>query len=247
MANSPHILITRPTGQQKQFARDCQALGFRVSHLPCLAIEGLQNPSLNTERVSKACRILFTSSNAVRYADALLPLPWRESAVQAIGPATARALVEKGQILASEPAKPYNSEAFLLQADTLAPQRLIIIKGVGGRTLIGDTLEKLGWQVEHIDVYKRLLPQLSPSRIDEILQPATPDVISVASNETLTNLMTLSGKHRSEILRAQLLVNSERCASLACDIGFRRTAIVAQPAGDQGQLASLKQWLNNQR
>lgn len=246
MVNSPHILITRPTGQHEQFARDCHALGFRVSHLPCLAIEGLQNPSLNADSVAKADSILFTSSNAVRYADALLPLPWKESAVRAIGPATARALVEKGQILASEPEKPYNSEAFLLQAGTLAPQRLIIVKGMGGRMLISDALEKLGWQVEPVDVYKRLLPRLSATRIDEILQPAAPDLISVASNETLTNLMILTGKQRPEILRAQLLVNSERCAKLASDIGFSKTAIVAQAAGDQGQLDSLKQWLNDQ-
>lgn len=243
LEHDPHILITRPSGQYKQLALGCQALGFRVSHLPCLAIEGIQNESLLEEYVAKAGSILFTSKNAVEYAHVLQPFPWNQASILAIGPATAKSLTDKGQALAWEPKAPYNSDALLEQLVQVSPARLTIVKGIGGRTAINDSLSELGWHIDTIDVYKRVRPVLAPELVDDVFKSTAPDIISISSNETLSNLMTLIGKHRSTLLRCQLLVNSERCAELAETLGFALPALVAQFAGDQGQVSTLKHWL----
>jgi len=245
MVHGPHVLITRPSGQHEQFALECKALGFQVSHLPSLAIEGTENKSLRSEIVNQADSILFTSQNAVEHAHAQLPLPWAGVAVRAIGPSTARALIQRGQVLASEPCAPFNSDAFLAQIGRNPPERLIIVKGQGGRTLISERLSGLGWHVQSLDVYKRLLPEASPLQVDEIFRSPEPDIVSIGSNEALTNLMTLAGNHRPALLQIQLVVNSHRCANLAVQLGFHHPTLVAQPAGDQGQLLQLKQWLQN--
>lgn len=243
MVHGPHVLITRPSGQHEQFAQACKALGFVVSHLPCLEIVGTENKSLCSEIVTQADSLLFTSQNAVEHAHAQLPLPWAGVAVHAIGPATAKALLLKGQALASEPCAPFTSDAFLAQISRSPPEQLIIVKGLGGRTLISERLKELGWRVQTLDVYKRLLPETSPNQVDEIFCSPEPNIVSIGSNETLTNLMTLAGDHQSALLRIQLVVNSYRCAVLARQLGFHHNALIAQPAGDQGQLLQLKQWL----
>jgi len=245
MMHSPHVLITRPAGQHEHLAQACSALGFQVSHLPCLAIEGLENKSLHRECIAQTDSVLFTSLNAVEYAHGQLPMPWPGVVARAIGPATANALVSKGQALISEPCAPFTSDAFLAQMESHPPERLIIVKGLGGRTLISDHLSELGWHVQTLDVYRRLLPDISPAYVDEIFQSSVPDIVCLSSNESLNNLMMLIGDHRTELLDIQLLVNSDRCANLADSLGFRHPALVAQSAGDQGQLSQLKQWLQN--
>lgn len=245
MVQGAHVLITRPSGQHEQFSQACKALGFVVSHLPCLAIEGIANRSLRGDIIAQANSVLFTSQNAVEHAHAQLPLPWAGVAIHAIGPATAKALRSKGQTLASEPNAPFNSDAFLTQISTHPPERLIIIKGQGGRTLISETLMLAGWHVHTLDVYKRRQPEISPVLVNDIFRTSVPDIVSVSSNETLSNLITLVGSNQASLLRLPLVVNSERCAVLAVQLGFQHRALIAQPVGDQGQLRQLKLWLQN--
>lgn len=246
----PRILVTRPMGQHENFARACAELGFAISHLPCLAIQPLHpsahdaSPWLQSSAVMSTQfeTVLFTSVNAVNFAHQLLPLPWPEISVHAIGAATARALKSHDQPLAMAPEAPYNSEAYLLQLQRLAPSRLLIIKGVGGRGHIHSHLNDLSWHVETLDVYRRTLPAINRESIDAVFQPDVPDIISVTSNETLENLLLLADDHRELLLQIPLIVNSQRCADLALSRGFIEPARVADPAGDSGQLMQLERW-----
>ena len=241
---APRVLITRPHGQHHGFVRQCAALGFQVEHLPCMEIVALDVNTDHLKRLlTKHCNVLFTSTNAVHCIHQRLPLPWSGITVHAIGEATAKALAAYGQVIAFSPTSPFNSEAYLAQLANQTPSSLLIAKGVGGRELIQKQLHELGWQVETFDTYERRVPSLHARLVDSVFVPTPPDVVTVTSNEILLNLWHLCQSYRDPLRAIQLVCNSKRCAQLATELGFSTRALIAEPAGDTGQVACLEQWI----
>ena len=243
MSFSPHILITRPEGQHKAMAAACEKLGFRVSHLPCLVIKLIGSEHLDSEPAISFDSVVFTSVNAVKGAAALRSFPWPDIAVYAVGPATANALAECGQTLIAQPRAPYNSEALLAQLVVQKPGRVLIVKGEGGRTKLAHSLISAGWVVQACNVYQRQLPAIDKPRLSEIFDSNPPDIISVTSNEVLNNLLILAAAYKPVLLSRPLIVNSQRAADAAVRAGFTQQPLVAQSAGDQGQLDRLQRWM----
>lgn len=243
---SAHILNTRPAGQHLPFSNSLQALGFRVSHLPCLLIKCLPGNQLEQDPALNFDIVLFTSANAVRFAHLQRPFPWNKVAVHAIGAATASALQSLDQPLSLVPQAPFNSEAYLAQLRHLKPARLLLIKGEGGRGLIDSELKAMGWQVSSIDLYRRELPDIDASLAAQVFCESPPDIISITSNESLSNLVTLAGDYLPVLLKLPLVVNSQRAIEQAMRLGFLQTPLVADPPGDQGQLDAIVQWFRLQ-
>jgi len=239
-----HILITRPLGQQLPFAQECRKMGFKVSHIPCLAIEAFDSGQLLGPLLDTADIVLFTSQNAVLHAHAQHPLPWIGVQVHAIGNATAKLLSTFHQPLGTQPLAPFNSESCVRQLQRLPAQSLLIVKGVDGRSLIAEQLQPMGWTVSTHAVYRRTMPAVPHSLINEAFEKRPPDIVSIGSNETLLNLMTLTREYEPALLHSRLLVNSHRCSELAASIGFTRVPLVAMPAGDEGQLKALRTWVS---
>lgn len=241
------ILITRPLGQQKEITARCEKLGLQVVHLPCLTIEPLTNKRPHAELFKHCDAVLFTSKNAVIYAHMQWPLPWPGTRVHAIGPATTAALIAMGQPVELTPGPPFNSESYLHKLEALQPQRLLIIKGAGGRNLIASRLPRLGWTVQCLDVYQRRLPAICPKTVETLIRESPPDIISSTSNEALINLQALTRNHWQKMSKLPLIVNSERAATLAKSMGFEQPAMVASRAGDDGQLEQVKRWVRQRQ
>ena len=239
---SAHILNTRPSGQHLCFTHSLEALGFVVSHLPCLAISALPGQLLEKDPAEHVDIVLFTSANSVRFAHVQRPFPWSNVAIHAIGAATATALQALHQPLAMQPQAPFNSEACLAQLAQLMPARLLLIKGEGGRGLITSQLQAMGWQVVEMDLYRRELPDVDARTIAGLFGGTPPDLISITSNESLANLVTLAGDYLPVLLDIPLVVNSERAAEQAMQSGFRIRPLVANPPGDRGQLDAIRQY-----
>lgn len=239
------LLITRPLGQHERFRDACVELGLQVAHLPCLIIEPLRAREASAALQRAHGAVLFTSTNAVHHAHQLRPLPWPGVDAHAIGKATAQALSTLNQSPVKAPVKPYNSESFLESLEGASAQSLLIVKGLGGRSLIQQTLQNRGWTVDSVDVYQRRRPNDDESRAASIFTHTLFDLISVSSDEILINLLALSQPWHTQILGSQLIVNSDRCAQLAKQHGFIKPALVARPAGDDGQLQCLREWLSD--
>lgn len=242
-SSMPRVLITRPAGQHQDFAARCKEIGFDVSLLPCLQIVArpVEQQLLLQKRDAHEA-VLFTSANAVRCAHAIAPLPWPATKVHAIGAATAQCLQAHGQSVCLQPQSPFNSEAYLAQLEQQTPASLLIVKGQGGRGIIQPRLLSAGWCVDSVDVYDRVTPALSPQLVNAAFSPVPPDIISVTSNDVLKNLYQSCLDHRSTLINTPLVVNSERCADLARELGFMAEMHVAVPAGDTGQLVCLQRW-----
>ncbi len=240
----PRLLVTRPEGQENTLVADCEALGFTVVHVPCLEIQAT-NVRLEPSDLTDVDTVVFTSANAVAHANQKLALPWTEIDVYALGNATAKALATFGQSVISQPVAPYDSEAFvtLLKRQSALPERLLIIKGVGGRGYIEAQLALTSTSVVTLDVYRRQCPNPDASLATKLSTPF--DIISVMSNETLDNLVHLASPYLSTLLKHDLIVNSERIRQHALTRGFTGSLFVAPYAGNSGQIKLLTTWLEN--
>jgi len=237
------VLITRPAAQAEGLCRLVETAGGRAIRFPAIAIEPVANRELARTLLAQDWDlILFVSRNAVEQAIPLLPngrLPV-ESRLGVVGAATARALSRAGRTPDLMPTGRFDSESLLALPELadLSGRRVLIVRGVGGRGLLGDTLVERGARLAYAEVYRRALPVtdaaslLTHWRLDVQLATAT-------SGEILDNLLTLIGeKGRDLLLDTPLVVVSERTGRTATALGFVRVE-VADGASDAAVLAAL--------
>lgn len=237
------VLVTRPAGQAEPLCRLIEAAGGRAIALPAASILPASDPEPARALLAAPWDlIVFVSRNAVEQSLPLLPggrLP-EGPMIAAVGQATARALAAAGREPDLVPGGRFDSEA-LLAMDALEDvlgQRILIVRGEGGRATLGETLAKRGAQVAYAEVYRRVLPEIDPTPLvanwHRDIQAAT-----ATSDDILNNLLELvTAKGRDALLATPLVVVSERTATLARSLGFARVE-VAERAGDREVLAAL--------
>lgn len=110
------------------------------------------------------------------------------------------------------------SEALLSLASLrqLTHQRVLLVAGEGGRTLIADTLAARGAQVTRLAVYRRTY-QPPPPALRERLHSGDYRALIVTSGELLEYLAKWCGP---AALNQPLIVSSHRLATLAGKLGF---------------------------
>ncbi len=229
-----HIVLTRPAGQAEALAERIQAAGGEVLSLPLLAIAPPSNPihaGVLHAQLAHADVVIFISPNAVRMALAVLPAPdWSpESRLVAIGQGTARALHEAGFSHVLIPREGADSEAVLAlpELQHLAGQRILLVRGEGGRELLATALSERGAMVEHAVVYRRVA--LSPDMVALRQQGVLTFVIT--SSEALRILINAAReKDDAAWLRAQNFVFAHpRIAEQAKTHGLNRGIMAASP------------------
>lgn len=187
--------------------------------------------------------LIFVSRNAVEYGLPLFPagqLP--ASAVVAVGRATARALAAAGRTVDLAPEHRYDSEGLLELAELrqLNAKRVLIVRGNGGRSLLGDTLRARGAQVAYAEVYRREPPRVDIEPWIERLRDEV-DLLTATSTEILRNLCRTFGPHgRPLLVDRPLVVVSARIAATAEELGFKRIR-TTERADDQAILKALLQ------
>jgi len=237
------VLITRPAAQAEGLCRLVETAGGRAVRFPAIAIAPVANREPARELLAREWDlILFVSRNAVEQALPLFPrrrLP-TEPQLGAVGAATAQALTLAGLAPALMPTGRFDSES-LLALPALADlkgRRVLIVRGVGGRGLLGDTLIERGAQLAYAEVYRRTLPVTDAA---SLLTRWRRDVqlVTATSGEILDNLLTLIGEQGRDLLfDTPLVVISEGTGKTATALGFARVA-VADGAADAAVLAAL--------
>lgn len=226
------MLVTRPAHQADTLCRALAAAGGMPLRFPVIAIEPVALSSdqrRQVERLAQVDIVLFISPNAVHHGAGLLPRnapPPNGPALAAVGKGTARELQALlGRPVDIVPSGRFDSEALLalpaLQA--VAGKRVVIVRGVGGRELLADTLRQRGAEVDYLEVYRRTRPDPSPH------WPGRPDIITVTSGEGLDNLTLLAPEGLQAI---PLLVVSQRIAEQAERLGYQRVVVSANASNE---------------
>ena len=161
------ILVTRPTHQASPLMEAIEQAGGIALHFPTIQIECVDN-SLATEELLPHLDdyrlAIFTSPNAVDQGlpqmrrDRELPATLR---LAAIGTATAQRLQALlGRVIDIVPHGRSNSEGLLTEPalQEVDGQKIVIVRGTGGRELLASTLRARGAQVDYLEVYRRTRP-----------------------------------------------------------------------------------------
>jgi uroporphyrinogen-III synthase len=246
------ILITRPARQTHSWRAQLIAAGALVKSIPMLEIQPIEsgpaaqqikNHILDFDQYQHA---IFVSQNAVQLGCDWLENYWPQLPLGAryygIGAATGRALTDRG-VLAEIGGHSMDSETLLAlpALRSLKDERVLIFRGQGGRTLIGDTLRQRGARVDYCELYRRCLPSRARAQLAHCAQQ--PDAITVHSGETLANLAAcIANSARIDLKQAALVCPSRRVATEARELGFTLVH-TAENAGDRAMLAALKEAL----
>lgn len=241
------VLVTRPAHQAGGLAQAIRDAGGEPLLFPALGIEALPATQFAADRawLKHADALIFISPNAVRYGlTALGPLP-ADAQIFAVGPGTASGLREAGLAGVLTP-DGQDSEALLAMPAlaAVAGRRIALVRGVGGRPLLGDTLVARGAAVRVIECYRRVRPQADSAPLLARWQAGGLDAVTVASAETLANLIAILGESSVGLLaRTPVFVPHEKIAASASHMGL--THVHATPGGDAGLVEGMIRWFND--
>lgn len=223
------VLVTRPGQQAESLCQAIETVGDVAINFPLLVIE----PLADDTRIKQAAQslagydmVVFVSANAVRHFKPFLVEPVaHQGEWVAIGQATAAAMLDSGLPLTIKNQPPYTSEALLLlpQFADLSRQRVLIVKGVGGREHLAQQLQQRGATVDTIACYQRVMPDVDVRALVKQWHQQPIDAMVVTSSEALANLQTmLYDVLGGQLLVTPLVVISERLVEVAQRQGFTR-------------------------
>ncbi|MDP1925400.1 MAG: uroporphyrinogen-III synthase [Thiobacillus sp.] len=241
------VLVTRPLQQATALAQAIRRAGGSAFVFPALEIEAVPPAALSEPlaRLAAAGCVIFISPNAAQFGMAAIraggSLP---ASVQlfAVGPGTAHALAEHAVTNVITP-DGQDSEALLAlpQLHDVAGKRVVIVRGVGGRSLLADTLRERGATVDYLECYRRVRPDADATALLANWQAGGIDAVTVTSAETLHNLATLLGDAgRPLLLHTPLFVPHEKIAAAARQFGIAQ--VIATAGGDAGLVDGLINW-----
>lgn len=220
------VLNTRPKAQAHALSSLLERQGAIVTELPMLNITPIEtNGFKDFPPLSHYQQAIFISPNAVSYFfNQLPPNAWPPTVKTiAIGPGTADTLIKYHISIDTMPSE-YNSQGLLAlpTLNDVQGQAILLIKGIGGLTLITDTLNARGASVTELPIYLRDAPTINLKRIDDLWRRDAIDMIVITSQEALDNLFLSFGIEKRTWLCSKLfLVLSTRLVKAATDYGIK--------------------------
>lgn len=243
------ILVTRPSPAGEHLVARLRALGREAWHFPLINFtpgRGLpQLPGLLTALKPGDLGFIL-SQHAVEYAHGELArhhLDWpRHIRWFAIGRATALAFHKVSGLDIHYPQDRETSEVLLQLSElqNVVGKSALILRGNGGRELLGSTLTDRGAQVTFCECYQRCARDYNGAEEAHRWQQRGVTTLVVTSGEMLQQLYTLTPDwYRTRwLLTCQIVVVSERLARLARELGWQDIR-VADNADNDALLRAL--------
>jgi uroporphyrinogen-III synthase len=227
-----HVLVTRPQGQAADLVAAIETAGGCAIHCPVIAIERLSDSDTAEQQRCKQQfmaldqfqHVIFISTNAVKYGLQWIDQYWPQLPVginwYGIGGSTTQLLRQEGvPVNDTVECGTMNSEA-LLQHKSLqafSHQKVLIVRGVGGRDYLQQVLQQRGAEVEYAECYRRR--------------------VAVTSTDLISKIV-VGPEHWSIIKGLLLVVPGARVAEIAGKKGFERV-FCADNASNQAMIAAI--------
>jgi len=238
------IVNTRPIDRGQALSDALCAHGVVVDHIPLI-----ENCALTLSAEQRQCLInldlydvvFVVSPTAAELGLALLSDYWPQWPVAvtwlAVGEATAAVL----RSYALDPIVPtQETSEGLLQLPILQQlqqgQKMLVLRGQGGRNLVRDNLQQQGVKVDYLDLYQRHVPINSQQLWQQ--RNTTPDIVIVTSGEILHSWQQLVGEVFKQI---PIVVISPRLASLAQQLGCQHVITAISTRADD-IINAIQQW-----
>ena len=241
------VLITRPRHQAQPLYDAIRNNGGKPVLFPAIEITSSPKADVCKQQLENAANyddLIFISPNAVRYAIADIAIDHQR--IFAIGDATAK-MLQQHHIPYYLPAGVKADSENLLASPLLEDmqrRKVLIIRGNGGRSLLGDTLIQRGALVDYAEVYQRRRPDIDAA---SLLQkwPQEIDAIIVTSNAIVDNLLHLCRNH-PVVLKTPLVVISQRMRKHAQEHGFQQIQVATGAAETELLHTLCQRWGGNE-
>lgn len=261
MVNTKRIITTRPAHQSSDWIARVTKAGFGSLNVPALAITPLENESAKQKIVRHMQALdnndflIFVSQNAVAFGFDWIEDHWPQFPLGpkclAVGVKTQQAVELRLSALGNNDAVIsdvglMNSEALLAHAclKDVVDKKILIFRGQGGRTLLGDTLEQRGALIAYCELYERALPQQSLAVLQAEPLSLQTDILTVFSYESLTNFCELAAAtSQRDFLQIPVVVPSDRVALQAQALGFT-DIVTAENATEDAMWQALTSFVN---
>lgn len=237
---TPHLVVTRPAPQAQAVVTALREMGFEAQALPLIDIQPATDVALVHDAWRSLSRhewVFFVSPNAVSQFFAAAPtgvaptLPFNLQ-VGALGPGTAQALADLGVPPSRVTQPPLNADQIDSEAlwgqlahQPWGGQRVLIIRGDGGRDWLADQLKRQGAQVEFVQAYRRSLPQWTPPQqalLHQVLSQPANHLWLFSSSQSIQHLLELCPDSTAVWPQSNALATHPRIAERARAAGFGR-------------------------
>lgn len=238
------IINTRPTERGQALTNALVAAGAMVEVIPL--VENIPIPLLAEQRqyllnLDLYDVVFVVSPTAAELGLSLLSDYWPQwpVAVQwlAVGEATANVL----RSYQLQPIVPQQETSEgLLQLPMIQQlqqgQKMLVLRGQGGRNLVKENLQQQGVKVDYLDLYQRQVPSNSQQLWQQ--QTTRPDLAVISSGEILQSWQQLVGEVFKQI---PVVVISMRLANLAQQLGCQQI-ITAHSTRPEDIITAIQDW-----
>jgi len=237
------VAITRPTNQAQKLTQLIEASGGNVIPFPLIEITALDDVTLFEQIITDINDydwMLFISSNAVQNSMPRLikqGIP-KQLKFAAIGPTTAETLKDFSINEVLTPKERFDSESLLSlpEMQDMQGKKVMLVRGIGGRDVLANTLTQRGAQVSFAECYQRINPQTNCDALAEAFAKQQLQRVVVTSSEAMRYLLAMAGDS-AWLKQVTLCVNHARVAEEPLKIGL--TVRVANAPGDDAMLTIL--------
>ena len=215
------VIITRQKSQSAETAAALERLGAAVICCPTIETVAPFSWALvdaAIEAIDRYGWIVFTSSNGVRFfMQRLSELHRNQAALShlikvAIGPGTAAALNAlhlPADVVATDSQAEGALAAIIEQAggeDRIRGQRFLLPRAAIARDFLPSALRNLGAEVDDVETYATVRPNVDVDSIVQLLEQGRVDAIAFTSSSTVANFADLVGAERLPALLQGLVV-----------------------------------------
>ena len=206
------ILVGRARHQAGSLSEELRKLGADVLEIPFIEIRKPRSfHPLDTALTNLAEYdwLILTSANGVeamwtrvaklRVKKAAL----RHLKIAAIGPATKKAIEQRGAKVDVMPAEYVAESVVKSLRRRVAGKRVLLVRAKVARDVIPRELRRAGAQVDVVEAYETVVPQASRTRLRAAQKDPSrrPDVITFTSSSTVKNFVSLLGVRSSSTSR----------------------------------------------
>jgi uroporphyrinogen-III synthase len=223
------ILVTRPLGQQALLKARLDQENIPAWFIPTIAITPINpTPDQIEQTLQGAHWLIFPSGNAVEQGWSLVASRMNHfTQLAAVGKITAEKLHNVSQNDVIYPQTTQDSEGLLETPEfqNIQGQKIVLVKGEGGRATLAQELEARGAKVESLNCYRRELPELNQELLKEALAH-NPLVLS-QSAESIGNLKNITPEDLWQKLKScSHAVTHPRIADHARNLGINQVFLI---------------------
>jgi uroporphyrinogen-III synthase len=194
------IIVTRAHTQAEGLSSLLRGYGAEVIEAPVIEIrppdsfEAL-NAALNN--ILQYDWLILTSVNGVEALFSRLePLGLSIDSLQhlkiaAIGPATEERIQDHGLVVDLVPPRYVAEEVVHMLRKQVKGERVLLVRAKVARDVIPEELRHAGAQVDVVEAYQTVIPELAKERLQQVFADGAPDAITFTSSSTVKNFLSI--------------------------------------------------------